>query len=59
MATKNPITGDLIQSIPTKQYSDNYGQIDWSKKDINHSEQPHKDEEQCQADLLVNVIKTM
>ena len=43
MATKNPITGDLIQSIPTKQYSDNYDAI--FRKDINHSEQPHKDEE--------------
>ena len=47
MASKNDVTGDLIQSIPTKQYSDNYDAI--FRKDINHSEQPHKDEEQCQV----------
>ena len=34
MATKNPITGDTIQSIPTKQYSDNYDAI--FRKDLNN-----------------------
>ena len=44
MASKNDITGDLIQSKGlSEQGKANFDAI--FRKDINHSEQPHKDEE--------------
>ena len=44
MASKNDITGDLIQSIPTKQYSDNYDAI-FRKPVAQQSTSPLEDKE--------------
>jgi hypothetical protein len=53
MTAKNEHTGKLIQSIPGKQYQDNYDAIFRN----NPIASPREDEKTCQEDQLESAIK--